>query len=219
MINVKVREDVAKAYSSPPWWYDIRGFFILLFAYNDSLSRQVRFFGRHFEHAHLEVACGSGTLLDIILKWRRLKRLPRREITAIDYAESMLVGARKRFDKSSDVTVLHADAADLPFGDERFDSVNIANSVHAFPEVDEALRDIHRVLKEGGTLAANVLLYPGGPRVLRWIATRVNAWGKNKGILHTPYTRDEIRAKFRDTGFEIVEEYRRGNACYVIARK
>src|SRR5207253_7871264 len=39
----KSREEIAAAYSSPPLWYDIRGFFILTFAYNSTLPRQLRF--------------------------------------------------------------------------------------------------------------------------------------------------------------------------------
>ncbi|MGN2393366.1 class I SAM-dependent methyltransferase, partial [Pelomicrobium sp. G1] len=32
----KTLEKIAQAYSSPPWWYDVRGFFILTFAYRST---------------------------------------------------------------------------------------------------------------------------------------------------------------------------------------
>ena len=41
----KTRDEIAAAYKSAPWWYDVRGFFILTFAYNSTLTPQLRFFG------------------------------------------------------------------------------------------------------------------------------------------------------------------------------
>ena len=110
----KTRDEIAAAYDSPPLWYDIRGFFILTFAYNSTLSHQLRFFGPNFGPRHLEVACGSGTLLDFVLRWRRWKRLPDVEVVGIDYAEPMLAGAFKRFAGKSNVRIEHADATALP---------------------------------------------------------------------------------------------------------
>ena len=46
--SAKTREQIAAAYRSDPWWYDVRGFFILTFAYNSTLPGQMRFFGANF---------------------------------------------------------------------------------------------------------------------------------------------------------------------------
>lgn len=215
----KSPEQIAEAYKSPPWWYDIRGFFILTFAYNSTLGNQLRFFGPHFGPEHLEVACGSGTLLDLLLRWRRWKGLPKTHVVGIDYAESMLAGARKRFARNPDVEVQHADAAALPFPDNHFDTANVANAVHSFPDVDGALRDILRVLKPGGTLAANVLLYPRGHWPLKDIGERINRWGMRKGILYTPYREEDIRERLLKAGYEIVSESVDGNCYNVLARR
>jgi ubiquinone/menaquinone biosynthesis C-methylase UbiE len=215
----KTRDEIAAAYDSPPWWYDVRGFLILTFAYNSTLGHQLRFFGPNFGPDHLEVACGSGTLLDMILRWRKWKRLPHVRIVAVDYAESMLAGAIHRFASRPDVELRHADAADLPYSEASFDTANIANSVHCFPDVDGALRGILRVLKPGGTLAANVLLYPHGSSPLKAIATRINAWGMQKGILYTPYEREDIRRHIQNAGFEVTSERVSGNCYDVLARK
>lgn len=215
----KSREEIAAAYVSEPWWYDVRGFFILTFAYNSTLTSQLRFFGPNFGPDHLEVACGTGTLLDLILKWRAFKRLPAVRITGIDYAESMLAGAIRRFDKRPDMEFEHADAAQMPFEDNRFDTANIANSIHCLPDVDGALRDIFRVLKPGGRFAANVLLYPRGVQPFRAIAQRINDWGIRKGILYTPYEQSDIRARIVAAGFGIVEDSVSGNCYNVLARK
>lgn len=213
------RDEIAAAYRSEPWWYDVRGFFILTFAYNSTLGEQLRFFGKNIGANHLEVACGTGTLLELVLRWRRWKRLPSSEITGVDYAASMLAGAKRRFHGEPGLTFLHGDAAALPFADASFDTANIANSVHCFPDVAGALAGVRRVLKPGGTLAANVLLYPRTKGGLGRIATAINDWGMTKGILYRPYTADEVTQLLGAAGFEIVEQHVRGNCLNVLARR
>jgi ubiquinone/menaquinone biosynthesis C-methylase UbiE len=215
----KSRDEIAAAYDSPPWWYDVRGFFILTFAYNSTLGRQLRFFGPNFGARHLEVACGTGTLLQMLLRWRRRRRLPPAHVTGVDYAEPMLAGAFQRFRDQPELEFHHADAAALPFPSGSFDTANIANSLHCFPDVDGALRDIRRVLKPGGTVATNVLLYPRGPWPLKPIADRINAWGMRKGILFSPYDEADIRARLEKAGFSIRSAVSAGNCCDIIATK
>lgn len=216
----KTREEIAHAYRAEPWWYDIRGFFILTFAYNSTLTGQLRWFGPNFGLRHLEVACGTGTLLELVLRWRWWKRLPRPPaLVGIDYAESMLAGARHRFSGNSSMEFIHADVAELPLATNSFDTANVANAIHCFPDVDGGLREVHRVLKPGGTMAANVLLNPRGVWPFRGIAQRINTWGMRKGILYTPYERDEIRRRIVSAGFEIVKEVVSGNCFNVLARK
>jgi molybdopterin/thiamine biosynthesis adenylyltransferase/ubiquinone/menaquinone biosynthesis C-methylase UbiE len=215
----KGRDEIADAYRSEPWWYDLRGFFILTFAYRSTLGNQLRFFGPNFGPDHIEIACGTGTLLKLVLLWRRWKNLPQARITGIDYAESMLAGARRRFAGNSALQFQHADAAALPFQDASFDSANIANSIHCCPDVDGVLHEALRVLKSGGTLAANVLLFPQGVAPLKWLAARINRWGMRKGILYTPYRSEDIRARLLSTGFELLSETISGNCYNVLVRK
>ena len=219
MSKGKSREEIAEAYKSEPWWYDVRGFFILTFAYNSTLGEQLRFFGPNFGTRHLEVACGTGTLLELIFYWRRWKKLPDVRVVGVDYAEPMLAGARHRFAGKSNLEFLHADVAEMPFEDATFDTANVANAVHCFPDVDGGLRGILRVLKPGGTMAANVLLFPRGSGPLGSLANRINRWGIRKGILYTPYEREDIRSRFVKSGFEIVSEVVSGNCYNVLAQK
>lgn len=215
----KSREAIAAAYRSEPWWYDVRGFFILTFAYNSTLTEQLRFFGPNFGKQHLEVACGTGTLLELIFYWRRWKKLPTVQVVGVDYAEPMLAGARHRFAGKPDLEFLHADVAEMPFAADSFDTANVANAVHCFPDVDGGMRGVLRVLKPGGTMAANVLLFPRGRWPFRPLAERINSWGMRKGILYTPYERNDIRQRIIAAGFEIVTEGVSGNCYNVLARK
>lgn len=215
----KSKEEIALAYKSSPWWYDLRGFFILTFAYNSTLPAQLRFFGSNMGARHLDVACGTGTLLEMILNWRRRKGLPVVSVTGVDYAESMLAGALHRFAGQSNLVFEHADAGDLPYPDASFDTINIANAVHCLPEPDAALKECARVLKPGGTLAANVLLYPRAGWPLGPIAQRINDWGIGKGILVTPYRQEDIRARIERAGLRIREERVSGNCYEVLAER
>lgn len=215
----KSAHDVDQAYRSEPWWYDVRGFFILTFAYNSTLTGQLRFFGPNFGPRHLEVACGTGTLLELILRWRRWKKMPQVAITGVDYAEKMLAGARHRFRGQAGLEFLRADVAEMPLPDASFDTANVANAVHCFPDVDGGLRGIFRVLRPGGTMAANVLLYPRGVWPFPQIAERINRWGMKKGILYTPYTQEDIRRRIEAAGFVIVDEEVSGNCYNVLARR
>ncbi len=47
---------IEKAYDSPPLWYDIRGFFVLTFAYRSTLWAQIALFGNNIGPRHLEGA-------------------------------------------------------------------------------------------------------------------------------------------------------------------
>jgi ubiquinone/menaquinone biosynthesis C-methylase UbiE len=212
-------EKIERAYDSPPLWYDIRGFFILTFAYRSTLWEQIALFGNNMGPRHLEGAIGSGTLAGIILAWRRFRGRPTGEIVGFDYAPSMLAGAIRRFKKAQNVRLMQADVARLELPDNYFDTCNVANAVHCFPDVDAGLRELCRVLKPGGTFAVNVLLYPRGPQPFRWIAQKIDAWGMRKGILYTPYDRDDIRRRIVEAGFDIVRESETGNTYNVLARK
>ncbi len=215
----KTYEDIAAAYRSPPWWYDTRGFFILTFAYHNSLPAQLRFFGRNMGPRHLEVACGTGTLLAMALRWRRWKGMPDSRVVGLDCAESMLAGAVRRFRRRPEVELRRGDAVDLPFPADSFDTVNLANSFHCLPAVDPVLAEVLRVLRPGGTLAANVLLHPRGRQPLRGIAGLINRWGIRKGILHATYARDDALRRLAEAGFELVSESVSGSCLDVLARK
>lgn len=212
-------EKIDTAYSSDPWWYDVRGFLILTFAYRTTLPSQIRLFANNMGEKHLEAAIGTGTLFEMILKWRKLKRQPKIQVVGFDYAERMLAGAQRRFKKETQLKLLRADAAALPLPHDYFDTASIANAIHCLPDVQGSFQEMHRVLKPNGTLTGNCLLEPKGQGLFDRLARGINKWGIKKGILHRPYTETEVIELLKATGFEIKMKEVTGNCLNFVAKK
>ena len=108
----------------------------------------------HPDMTVLELACGSGQftfrLADKVKHWE-----------ATDFSPNMIAEARKQFIPAN----LHLsvqDATNLPYKDESFDAVVIANALHIMPEPDKAMAEIYRVLKPGGMLFAPTFVHGSG---------------------------------------------------------
>jgi len=100
----------------------------------------------------LEIACGTGIvtrhLRDALPKSARL--------VASDLNEAMLAYASGKFGADDAIEWKQADAAALPFADSSFDAVVCQFALMFFPDKAAALREVHRVLKPGGSFVFNV---------------------------------------------------------------
>lgn len=77
------------------------------------------------------------------------------EVTAIDLTPFAVAHAQRNFASRNLVgTVLQADAQNLPFPDNSFDIVLAWGCLMHMPDTAEAIREIKRVLKPGGTTVA-----------------------------------------------------------------
>jgi len=93
----------------------------------------------------LECACGTGFLSAVAAqKCRRL--------TATDYSVKMLKKAEKNCHAYHNITYALADITALPYPDGSFDKVMAANVIHLLDNPLNALHELNRVCKEGGTL-------------------------------------------------------------------
>lgn len=93
----------------------------------------------------LDVACGTGLWLEMLVKQRSDA-----ELFGIDRVPAMLNIARQRLGERA--TLLEADAAELPFDDDGFQLVTTTNALHYFDDVPSALTEIRRVLVPSGNL-------------------------------------------------------------------
>ena len=91
----------------------------------------------------LDVACGGGVLVPTLLElgW---------EVTAVDVSEDQLRVARGRI--ASQATLVRADAAALPFGDETFDAALCVLAHSDMDAYEDVAVELARVLRPGATL-------------------------------------------------------------------
>lgn len=102
----------------------------------------------------LEIGCGMGTDGAQFAKAGA-------NYTGVDLTEAAVELARKRFEVSGLKGEFRvADAERLDFPDESFDLVYSHGVLHHTPDIEAAVREIHRVLKPGGR--AMVMLYHRG---------------------------------------------------------
>ena len=72
---------------------------------------------------------------------------------ATDYSDGMIAEAKKG-ENPANLTFEVADAVALPYADNSFDAVIIANALHIVPDPKKALNEIDRVLCPGGIMIA-----------------------------------------------------------------
>jgi len=94
--------------------------------------------GKHI----LDVACGTGVLFDDYLS-RKVA-----SVTAIDISAEMVKLAKA---KSSQVNVICGDVETVDFG-RNFDAIVVYNAFPHFPNGENLIRTLSRLLRPGGTL-------------------------------------------------------------------
>ena len=106
----------------------------------------------------LDVATGTGDFA--ILAARRLR--PER-VLGIDLSEGMLSVGRRKVEREGLQNVIELEAQDclnLQLPDETFDAVTVAFGVRNFEDIERGYREMHRVLRPGGTLLVLELSTP-----------------------------------------------------------
>lgn len=117
-------------------------------------------------HRVLDVGCGPGALTTVLVD-----RLGADQVAAVDPSEPFVAEARRRL---PGVDVRRAAAEDLPYADSSFDCVLAALVVHFMTDPVAGLREMGRVTRPGGTVAACVWDFAGGgsPLSVFWHAVR-----------------------------------------------
>ena len=115
----------------------------------------------------LDVGCGPGALTGELAR-----RLGPAAVTAVDPSAPFVAAARERF---PDVRVEQAAAEDLPFADDSFDAALAQLVVHFMSDPVGGLRELGRVTRAGGVVAACVWDHAAGglgPLRVFWDAAR-----------------------------------------------
>jgi ubiquinone/menaquinone biosynthesis C-methylase UbiE len=93
----------------------------------------------------LDVGCGTGFIIDIAADLFD-------DVRGIDLTPAMLARVQQR----SNVHVYCGDAASLPFSTGDFDVVSAYSFLHHLQDLEPVLAEIHRVLRPGGCLYADL---------------------------------------------------------------
>jgi SAM-dependent methyltransferase len=114
----------------------------------------------------LDVGCGPGALTTELVQ-----RLGAEAVMAVDPSESFVAAARERH---PEVSVQQAAAEALPFADDGFDAALAQLVVHFMADPAAGLRDMARVTRTDGVVAACVWDHAGnrGPLSVFWDAAR-----------------------------------------------
>ncbi len=132
----------------------------------------------------LEVGCGVGAQTSII----SLKN-PETQFVSVDLSESSLAKAKESINTLGveNVTFRQADVYDLPFDDGSFDHVFVCFVLEHLIHPHEALLEIKRVLKRGGTLTmiegdhGSTYFFPESKAARKAIQAQVDLQSKNGG--------------------------------------
>ena len=140
----------------------------------------------------LELATGTGLIAKNIVSSAN-------HIEATDASSEMIAEAR-RDNQSVNLHFSVQDMFHLPYADESFDVVIVANALHIVPEPEKALSEIRRVLRDDGILVAPTFTHADN-----------SFFGKVKAFfmklagfpLHSKWTNEEYLAFLRENGWTV----------------
>jgi SAM-dependent methyltransferase len=113
----------------------------------------------------VDVGCGTGALTAELVR-----RLGPSNVTAVDPSEPFVAAVAERF---PEVVTQRAAAEDLPFADDSFDAALAQLVVHFLTDPVAGLRELERVTRPDGVVAACVWDFTGeGPLDVFWAAAQ-----------------------------------------------
>jgi len=96
----------------------------------------------------LELGCGTGLYTETLQKVAD-------HVVATDLSDEMIAFAKEKRGELENVEFRKADALNLEFNDEAFDTVFMANLIHIVGNAKKVIQESKRVLKKGGLLIIN----------------------------------------------------------------
>lgn len=143
----------------------------------------------------LDVGCGSGWLS------RALARgVPEGRVVGMDISDEMIRRARAASLEFDNLVFVVGLVGEIPWEANFFSRAISVESAYYWPDPAKGLREIHRVLADGGSLWIVINYYKDNPHC--------HQWGKILTIPTHLLSADEWAALFRDAGFTRVEHSR-----------
>ena len=148
----------------------------------------------------LDVGCGPGALTAELIR-----RLGPEAVTAIDPSESFVAADQARWPEAD---VRLGAAEELPFTDGAFDVALAQLVVHFMADPVAGLREMARVTRPGGTVAATVWDHAGGrgPLTLFWEVARDLDPAVDDGSWRAGGAEGELAKLFTQAGLAVADE-------------
>jgi len=143
----------------------------------------------------LDVGCGSGWATRLMAQ-----QAPEGKVIGIDISDEMIQVAAEASQDFLNVEFKLATAESLPFADSQFTHAFSMESLYYYTNIVAALREIHRVLVDGGVFVTVIDLYLENSPSHQWIPT-LNVPVHLLGI-------PDYRTLFEEAGFINVRDQR-----------
>ncbi len=143
----------------------------------------------------LELACGNGTYSKVLVKNAQ-------NLTVTDWSEEMVLETQSRLKDFPNIKIEQANCFELPYADNSFDTVFMANLLHIIGNPEKALAEAHRVLKPDGKVLVIDFTFRGMKfwDSIRMLYKFMKYYGKPKEGGNVDDKR--LRELFEKTGFQ-----------------
>mmetsp|Transcript_31012 Transcript_31012/g.62929 ORF Transcript_31012/g.62929 Transcript_31012/m.62929 type:complete len:352 (+) Transcript_31012:56-1111(+) len=157
----------------------------------------------------LDMSCGSGLMSRRLAKEGTLSKL-----ISADFSEAMLLETNRRFEEEKKTAaslafpeLVRCDVACLPLGSGSIDGCHAGAALHCWPQLEEGLGEICRVLKPGGKFFATTF-----KKGAYGIPRQANSQG---GASFRFFDVDELENLLREAGFSEVDVELVGQGCLI----
>lgn len=142
----------------------------------------------HPEGRLLDIGCGGGGFI------QRLQKMNNIHVTGIDHSSEMVKLALKvnsAYVKKGTVEILQGKLGDLNINDESFNFVTACETVQFWEELDSTLKEVYRVLKNGGVFI-----------IINHYPDKTSSWYEKMQIK----SEDEYVQKLKKCGFTVMTD-------------
>jgi SAM-dependent methyltransferase len=146
-------------------------------------------------HNVLDAGCGAGWLARLLSE-----RVPEGRVVGLDVSDEMIRRARRNFAHLKNAMFVHGGVDEIPWEAQFFDRVISVESAYYWPDPAAGLREIFRVLREGGSAWILINYFRDNPHC--------HQWGPLLPVPTRLLSAEEWAALFRSAGFAEVAHRR-----------